>query len=102
MAGQEKLPKSLQDIDGLTAFAADRLRDQARIAAFSLSGWDTHRQQAGNLGPSLSGLQRLVLGLQSQLGPVWDQTLLAMTEFERTRLPKMARGAPIMARGARC
>jgi uncharacterized protein (DUF1501 family) len=75
-----------RDVDRLADFAATRLRGETRIAAFSLSGWDTHRGQAAALPRALSRLQRLVLQLQLGLGPeVWGRTaLLAMTEFGRT------------------
>jgi uncharacterized protein (DUF1501 family) len=77
--------RKLADIDALASFAAGRLQGATRIAAFSLSGWDTHRRQAGPLGDSLSGLERLILKLRADLGPVWDKTvMLCMTEFGRT------------------
>lgn len=75
-----------RDVDRLADFAATRLRGETRIAAFSLSGWDTHRGQAAALPRALSRLQRLVLQLRAGVGPeVWGRTvLLAMTEFGRT------------------
>ena len=36
----------------LAAFAADRLREETRIAAFSINGWDTHREQARRARPA--------------------------------------------------
>jgi uncharacterized protein (DUF1501 family) len=74
------------DLDTLVDFAADRLRGDTRIAAFSLGGWDTHRGQANTIGKPLSRLQRIILRLQAQAGPdVWARTtLIAMTEFGRT------------------
>lgn len=74
------------DTDRLTDFAADRLRGDTRIAAFSLSGWDTHRNQSGGITLPMRRLSRVVLRLQDQLGPdIWSKTLLlAMTEFGRT------------------
>ncbi|WP_096788032.1 DUF1501 domain-containing protein [Rhodobacter sp. CZR27] len=73
------------DIDGLAGFAAERLRGEARIAAFSLSGWDTHRSQARSILKPLSQLERLLLRLRDGLGPAWERTaVLAMTEFGRT------------------
>lgn len=78
--------RRLADTDRLVDFAADRLREQTRIAAFSLSGWDTHRNQSGGITLPLRRLERVVLRLADRLGPqVWDKTLLlAMTEFGRT------------------
>jgi uncharacterized protein (DUF1501 family) len=76
----------LRDIDALVDFAVDRLAAETRIAAFSLSGWDTHRAQRGVIGVSFTRLQHLILRLQAGLGPdVWGRTtLVAMTEFGRT------------------
>lgn len=69
----------------LAAFVAARLREDSRIASFSLSGWDTHGQQAAGLGRALGRLSDVILALQSGLGPVWDRTaLLCLTEFGRT------------------
>lgn len=76
----------LADIDRLVDFTATRLRDATRIAAFSLSGWDTHKAQGKALPRALQRLERVVLRMQEQLGPqVWGKTtLIAMTEFGRT------------------
>ncbi|WP_151718527.1 DUF1501 domain-containing protein [Gemmobacter serpentinus] len=109
MARPSGLPgRKLADIDALASFAAGRLQGETRIAAFSLSGWDTHRRQAGALGESLSGLERMILKLRTDLGPVWDKTvMLCMTEFGRTAAENGSQGtdhgtggAMIMAGGA--
>lgn len=78
--------KRLADIDELVDFAAGRLRGQTRIAAFSMTGWDTHRTQAQAILRPLLRLERSILRLKDALGPeVWGRTtLLAMTEFGRT------------------
>lgn len=70
----------------IAAFAAARLRGSARIAAFSLLGWDTHRRQDKALPRSLDRLTQTLLTLRSDLGPaVWDRTaVVALTEFGRT------------------
>ncbi|KIN75108.1 Twin-arginine translocation pathway signal [Sulfitobacter noctilucae] len=67
-------------------FAADRLRGSARIAAFSLNGWDTHRRQDRSLPRSLQQLSETLLTLRSGVGAdVWGKTaVIAMTEFGRT------------------
>lgn len=71
--------------DPLAAFAAARLRGAARIAAFSLNGWDTHRGQENALRRPANQLAAMLTTLKAELGPVWGQTLvLAMTEFGRT------------------
>lgn len=70
----------------IAAFAADRLNGDARVAAFSLNGWDTHRNQAATLPRSLKRLSETMLELHVRLEPaVWDKTaVIAMTEFGRT------------------
>ena len=76
----------LDDVDKLVRFAAGRLREETRIAAFSLSGWDTHKSQARGMGRALMRLERAILQLQQGLGAdVWGKTtVLAMTAFGRT------------------
>ena len=78
--------RALKGIDRLAEFAARRLRGQTRIAAFSLTGWDTHRNQSGSFHRPLGQLERVILQMKTGLGPdVWGKTvLLAMTEFGRT------------------
>jgi uncharacterized protein (DUF1501 family) len=75
-----------RDADVIVNFAAERLRDTARIAAFSLNGWDTHKGQIGGLRRPLGQLQHAILKLRDELGPeTWGKTVvLAMTEFGRT------------------
>ncbi|MEM8776272.1 MAG: DUF1501 domain-containing protein [Pseudomonadota bacterium] len=71
--------------ENIARFAAGKLRDEARIAAFSLNGFDTHDRQAQALPNALDRLQSAILMLQSELGPIWGKTaILAMTEFGRT------------------
>ncbi len=67
-------------------FAAGRLRKDARIASFSLNGWDTHANQGRVLARSLSALSDVILTLKSELkGPAWKRTaVVAITEFGRT------------------
>lgn len=76
----------VDDVERLVDYAAGRLRQDTRIAAFSLSGWDSHRGQAAGLPKALTRLQHAILRLQTGLGPeIWGKTvLLAMTEFGRT------------------
>ncbi|SFB84180.1 DUF1501 domain-containing protein [Tropicimonas isoalkanivorans] len=89
-------------------FAAERLRAETRIAAFSINGWDTHRDQGHGLSRALGRLSDTILALQDGLGPVWGQTaVLAMTEFGRTVRPNGTGGtdhgtggAMLMAGGA--
>ena len=82
---KSKDPADLQEVDTLVDFAAARLREDTRIAAFSQNGWDTHKGQAAGIGRSLTRLERTILRLKDQLGDVWaNTTVLAMTEFGRT------------------
>ena len=76
----------LGEADRVADYAAERLRGATRIAAFSLTGWDTHKGQGKGFGRALARLERSILRLKSGLGPeVWCKTtVLAMTEFGRT------------------
>ncbi|MBM3614430.1 MAG: DUF1501 domain-containing protein [Alphaproteobacteria bacterium] len=76
----------LGEADRVADYAAERLRGSTRIAAFSLTGWDTHKGQGKGFGRALARLERSILRLKSGLGPdVWGKTkVLAMTEFGRT------------------
>ena len=93
----------------LAKFAAQRLRKDARIASFSLNGWDTHAQQTRLLDRSLATLSDVILTLKEELkGPAWQRTaIVAMTEFGRTALFNGTKGtdhgtggAMILAGGA--
>jgi uncharacterized protein (DUF1501 family) len=90
-AGAER---GMAEVDGLVDFAAGKLRAATRIAAFSLSGWDTHRGQEAAIRGPLLRLERIVLRMKEMLGPeVWGRTaLLAMTEFGRTVRENGSRG----------
>jgi uncharacterized protein (DUF1501 family) len=69
----------------LAEFAAQRLREDARIASFSIGGWDTHRGQADRMGRAVRHLSQAIGALREGLGAEWGRTLvLAMTEFGRT------------------
>ena len=69
----------------IASFAAKRLRGETRIAAFSLNGFDTHARQRAGLPRALDQLQKAILTLKQELGPVWGKTaVVAMTEFGRT------------------
>lgn len=69
----------------MAEFAVQRLREDSRIAAFSLNGWDTHDRQARMLPRALGSLADVISLMRAGLGPLWDKTaILAMTEFGRT------------------
>ena len=85
LAGDGLDAQGLRAEQALFAFAADQLRADARIAALSLGGWDTHRNQRHHLARALDRLAGGILRLRDDLGPAWDRTVvLAMTEFGRT------------------
>jgi uncharacterized protein (DUF1501 family) len=67
-------------------FAARQLAGDARVAAFSINGWDTHKGQGKALSNALGRLADTLVTLRDGLGPqVWGRTaVLAMTEFGRT------------------
>jgi uncharacterized protein (DUF1501 family) len=57
----------------------------ARIAMIETGGWDTHINQEGRLGTALKGIDEMIETLRTELGPIWDKTLvLVATEFGRT------------------
>ncbi|MFT6785206.1 MAG: hypothetical protein ACJATG_001201, partial [Dinoroseobacter sp.] len=63
---------NIREADGaaqLASFAATRLREDTRLAAFSLTGWDTHRNQAGGLRRALGRLVTAIETLRTDLGP---------------------------------
>ncbi len=69
----------------LAEFAADRLVGDSRIASFSLSGWDTHRNQSTALRRSFRSLADVIVTLRHKLGPIWSKTtVVAVTEFGRS------------------
>lgn len=74
-----------EDAERLAAYAAKRLTDEVRIAAFSLGGWDTHRRQDRAIRPAADGLAKALAALKGGLGRHWETTaVVAMTEFGRT------------------
>lgn len=85
----------------IAAYAAERLREDTRIAAFSLNGFDTHARQRDTLPRALDQLQTAILTLRDGLGPVWDKTaIVAMTEFGRTARPNGSGGTDHGTAGA--
>ena len=77
----------------LATFAAGRLKEDTRIAAFSINGWDTHANQHNTLPRALGELSTAITTLKSELGPIWGQTaVLCLTEFGRTVRENGSRG----------
>ena len=70
----------------VSQFAAEQLRKDTRVVAFSLNGWDTHNNQKRTLAPALKRLAGSIMALRDGVGPeIWQKTaILAMTEFGRT------------------
>ncbi|WP_298856992.1 DUF1501 domain-containing protein [uncultured Sulfitobacter sp.] len=70
----------------IAEFAGKRLREECRIASFSINGWDTHQRQDRSLPNALGRLSDTILTLQKTLtGPIWNKTtVVAVTEFGRT------------------
>ncbi|MCV6585077.1 MAG: DUF1501 domain-containing protein [Marinibacterium sp.] len=75
-------------------FAADQLRGEARVASFSIGGWDTHARQQVEMGRALGRLSATILALQSGVGAdVWQKTaVVVVTEFGRTLRENGTRG----------
>ncbi|MEL6451308.1 MAG: DUF1501 domain-containing protein [Pseudomonadota bacterium] len=78
----------------IAEFAAQQLSDEARVAAFSLNGWDTHLAQANNLDKALTRLAETLITLRAKMrGNTWRKTaLIGMTEFGRTARENGTRG----------
>ncbi|WP_146344177.1 DUF1501 domain-containing protein [Falsiphaeobacter marinintestinus] len=70
----------------IAEFAAEQLRAEARVASFSLNGWDSHNRQSKTIGDALGRLSDTILALKSGVGDqIWGKTaVVAMTEFGRT------------------
>lgn len=108
MRSQIKASAAAGEADVLAGFAAKRLNETARIAAFSLSGWDTHRAQTRGISRALKKLESAILTLKTELGANWQHTaIVAMTEFGRTARENGTQGtdhgtggALVMAGGA--
>ncbi|MEM7506827.1 MAG: DUF1501 domain-containing protein [Pseudomonadota bacterium] len=77
----------------VASFATKMLNQEARIAAFSLTGWDTHRNQERALDRISRDLVTAILTLRDGLGRNWDNTtVVAITEFGRTARENGNRG----------
>lgn len=78
-------PRRARRGKALARFAAERLREETRVAAFSLGGWDTHARQARTLPRALGELVTTLTTLKTELGSEWSRTVvMAITEFGRT------------------
>ena len=78
-------PDDPRQNDRRVRLAGRMLRERARIASFSLGGWDTHAIQAERIRGPMKDLARAIMILREDLGPAWQSTVvLAITEFGRT------------------
>lgn len=81
----QRIPREAQAHAMLGKYVAEQLHGPARIAAFSLGGWDTHQRQSVTLTERLASLAATILAVREGLGRAWDTTLvLTLTEFGRT------------------
>ncbi len=100
--------ESADAAESAAAYAARRLSEDVRIAAFSLTGWDTHASQKSALNRCLRDLSESLTTLRDRMGAAWERTLVvAVTEFGRTARENGAKGtdhgtggAAILAGGA--
>lgn len=78
----------------IAEFAAHHLSNDARIAAFSLNGWDTHQNQMNTLPRAFNKLAETLVALKGKMrGNTWEKTaVVAMTEFGRTARQNGTRG----------
>ena len=69
----------------IAALASRRLRQDCRLATFSLYGWDTHIGQNKRMAKNLEPLATALTTLKSELAETWRDTLvMAVSEFGRT------------------
>ncbi|EUB95775.1 protein of unknown function DUF1501 [Rhizobium sp. CF080] len=73
-------------ITDMARLAGGMLREDYRIASFSINGWDTHVGQQGQFRKAAGDLSTAIVTLKDALGEdAWKKTVvLAMTEFGRT------------------
>lgn len=85
--------QAAQGAKSLAAFTAGRLREETRIASFSIGGWDTHQKQLRSMRKAMTELAAALTTLKAELGPVWGRTtVLCLTEFGRTARQNGSRG----------
>ncbi len=73
-----------------------REEDGPQVAVFDTTGWDTHANEGGaegQLAGRLATLDKGLLTLKGELGPVWkDTAVMLVTEFGRTAAINGTRG----------
>ena len=89
----DRQAKGRKAVEVLAEYTAARLREQARIATFSIGGWDTHVGQPAAINRPVIQLAQAITTLKSGLGPDWSRTMvIAITEFGRTARENGAKG----------
>lgn len=89
MAGMDVRGSNRQVVGAALAAGRAMVRDDGpRLGFLEVSGFDSHRGQKvvdGTLGVSLAALDQMLAALRDTLGPVWQDTVVAvLTEFGRT------------------
>jgi uncharacterized protein (DUF1501 family) len=81
--GDEKRGAGIADMAKLTA---GMLREDYRVASFSINGWDTHVGQPMQFRKAVGDLATAIVTLKEAMGDeVWGKTVVvAITEFGRT------------------
>jgi uncharacterized protein (DUF1501 family) len=81
--GDAKRGAGIAEMAGL---AGGMLREEYRIASFSINGWDTHVGQKAQFRKAVGDLSTAIVTLKASLGDeAWGKTVvLAVTEFGRT------------------
>lgn len=91
-SGKQKA-QGAREAEVLAKYAAERLNEEARIAAFSIGGWDTHVAQPAALNRPVIRLASAIMTLRRELGANWSRSLVvAMTEFGRTARENGSKG----------
>ena len=89
----ERKAQGREAVKVLAQYAAGRLKEDARIATFSIGGWDTHVIQPAAINYPTSQLADAIVTLKQELGPEWSRTMvIAMTEFGRTARENGSKG----------
>lgn len=93
-SGTQRTQDTTSEHIDIAEFAAQQLSADARIAAFSLNGWDSHHAQDRVLGDALVRLAETLTTLRDKMrGGTWNKTaVVAMTEFGRTVRQNGTRG----------
>jgi len=95
LLGEQNLQKKQQGSFVSLSKSCGQLLSQPTMdcAMLTLGGWDTHKNQTGQLQRQLSLLDKGLQALKTELGEQWDNTLVIVaTEFGRTVKENGTRG----------